>query len=425
MDTGQWYLLIGFLLLGRGLTFTLLGRSPFTSAIIYFSAGLVAGPTFLNFFHFDPLKESYVLELLTEIALLISLFSAGVKMPVPFKLKRWRAPLLLAWLSMSITVGLVALFAWYFIGMSIGAGVLLGAILAPTDPVLATDVQSRHPGDRHTLRFNLTCEAGINDGSAFPFIMLGLGLLGLHDLGEFGLQWLLMDVLWPTIIGIVIGVIAGASLAKIGWRLRGSQPAYQVLDDLAGLGLVAIAYGVSVSLDAGGFLAVFFAGVALRQTELKLASQKIQHLVLAEAQTNKQALAECPPNISVEALVFGEHLERLSELTLVLLLGGMLSLQTWNIHTFAIAFFLFLIARPLSVLIVLGPTRMPWNVCALTAWFGVRGIGSVYYLMHAIHFGLPATLANELVEITLGVIALSILVHGGSVKPLISRFGHE
>src|SRR5690606_9060636 len=113
----------------------------------YLAVGLVVGPTGFNLFHFNPLKESRLLEVLTEVAVLISLFSAGVKMPVPFSLARWRAPILLATVSMAISVALVAAFAVLVLGMPLGAGVLLGAIVAPTDPVLATDVQIRHPGD--------------------------------------------------------------------------------------------------------------------------------------------------------------------------------------------------------------------------------------------------------------------------------------
>ena len=148
MTNDQWFLLIGCLLLAMGLTSSLLERSPVTSAIIYLAVGLLFGPTVLNLFHFNPLKESATLELLTEVAVLISLFSAGVKMPVPFRFSSWRAPILLATVSMVITVGLVAAFADWVLGLPLGAAVLLGAILAPTDPVLATDVQSRHPGDR-------------------------------------------------------------------------------------------------------------------------------------------------------------------------------------------------------------------------------------------------------------------------------------
>ena len=272
MTNAHWFALIGGLLLVRGLTPTLLKRSPVTAAMFYLAVGLLVGPSVLNLFHFNPFKESALLEVLTEVAVLISLFSAGVKMPVPFSFSRWRAPLLLATVSMSMTVALVAAFAYYMLGLPLGAGVLLGAILAPTDPVLATDVQSRHPGDRDQLRFTLTCEAGMNDGSAFPFVMLGLGMLGLHELGDFNLSWVVVDVLWAVAGGIAIGIVAGGALARLGWKLRRAPHQHELMDDFLGLGLIGVVYGLSVMLNAWGFLAVFFAAVALRQTELKLAN---------------------------------------------------------------------------------------------------------------------------------------------------------
>lgn len=215
MSSAQWFLLVGGLLLSMGLSRPTLGRLPVTSAIIYLLVGLVVGPTVLNVFHFNPLKQSALLEVLTEAAVLISLYAAGVKMPVPVRRQRWLTPILLAVLSMTVTVGLVAAFVHYLLGLPLGAAVLLGAIVAPTDPVLATDVQIRHPGDRDQLRFTLTCEAGMNDGTAFPLVMLGLGLLGLHQLGDLGLRWLLVDVLWATAAGILVGVLCGVTLAHL------------------------------------------------------------------------------------------------------------------------------------------------------------------------------------------------------------------
>src|SRR3989338_8775945 len=143
MTSALWFLLVGGLLLARGLTSSMLKSLPVTPAIVYLAVGLLVGPTILNLFHFNPLKESALLEVLTEVAVLISLFSAGVKMPVPFSFVRWRTPILLASVSMAVSVGLVAAFAYFLLGLPLGAGVLLGAILAPTDPVLATDVQIR------------------------------------------------------------------------------------------------------------------------------------------------------------------------------------------------------------------------------------------------------------------------------------------
>jgi NhaP-type Na+/H+ or K+/H+ antiporter len=421
----QWYLLIGGLLLVMGLTPSLIKRLPVTSAIVYLAVGMIAGPMVLNAFHFNPLQQSGLLETLTEVAVLISLFAAGVKMPVPFSFPRWRTPILLAFISMSVTVVLVAVFAHYQLGLALGAAVLLGAIVAPTDPVLATDVQIRHPGDRDRLRFYLTCEAGMNDGSSFPFVMLGLGLLGLHELGDSGLQWLMLDVLWATSAAIVIGVLLGGALARLGWKLRNQRQGHDLMDDFLGLGLIAVVYGVSELCSAWGFLAVFFAAVALRHTEHKLSVRavdtcdQLQIDTLQDASTQQERIA----TVSEGSLVFKEHLERLSELVLILLVGGTLFLDSWSWRSVSLALFLFLVARPLSVLIGLAFSRTSWRVRGLTGWFGVRGIGSLYYLMYAIQHGLPEDISLDLIHLTLVVIALSIFAHGISVKPLMKRFG--
>lgn len=415
MTNAQWFMLVGGLLLVRGLTATILKRSSVTAAIIYLAVGLLVGPSVLNLFHFNPLKESALLEVLTEIAVLISLFSAGVKMPVPFSFSRWRAPILLATASMTITVAMVAAFAYYVLGLPLGAGVLLGAILAPTDPVLATDVQSRHPGDRDQLRFTLTCEAGMNDGSAFPFVMLGLGLLGLHELGETGLNWVVVDVMWATLGAIAIGVAAGVALAQLGWKLRRAPHQHELMDDFLGLGLIGFVYGLSVMFHAWGFLAVFFAAVALRQTEQKLA-------MATQVSSEENHAVESLPTVSEGALVFKEHLERLSEVILILLVGGSLFLNSWSWAAVGLALFLFMVARPISVVIGLIGTGTSWRIRGMTGWFGVRGIGSLYYLMYAIQHGLPQTLALQMIQLTLIVVTLSILLHGVSVKPMMGRF---
>lgn len=426
MTNTQWFLLVGGLLLARGLTSSLLKRLPVTPAIIYLAVGLLVGPTVFNVFHFNPLKESALLEVLTEVAVLISLFSAGIKMPVPVSLSRWRTPLLLASLSMAVSVGLVAAFAYYLLGLPLGAGVLLGAILAPTDPVLASDVQIRHAGDRDQLRFTLTCEAGMNDGSAFPFVMLGMGLLGLHELGEFGMRWVVIDVLWATLGGIAIGVVSGAALGHLGWKLRSAPNEHTLMDDFLGLGLIGVVYGLSLLVDAWGFLAVFFAAVALRQTELKLAGAGQDSPNRSPPDPAEKACPdnELPPTVSGGSLVFKEHLERLSELLLVLLIGGTLFLDSWSSRAVGFALFLFMVARPVSVLASLLITRTSWPIRGMVGWFGVRGIGSLYYLMYAIQHGLPETLAMELIQLTLIAVALSILVHGTTVKPLMRRFWH-
>lgn len=427
MIDSLWFLIVGGLLLARGLTASVLERSLMTPTMFYLALGLILGPTVLNLFHFNPLQESALLEVLTEIVVLISLFSAGVKMPAPVDFVRWRAPILLASVSMAASVGMVAAFAYYVLGLPLGAGILLGAILAPTDPVLATDVQTRHPGDRDPLRFTLTCEAGMNDGSAFPFVMLGLGMLGLHDLGESSLRWVVVDVLWATVAGVAIGLVSGRALAHAAHRLREAPAGHELLDNFLGLGLISVVYGLSLLVDAWGFLAVFFAAVSLRQTELKLSdspdipyrSQPGSIEGTAENAAPQEAL---PPSVSGGALVFKEQLERLSEMMLVLLIGGTLFLDSWSLRAVGLALFLFLVVRPVSVFVGLLGTRTSWLLRGMIGWFGVRGIGSLYYLMYAIQHGVSEELALELVSLTLIAVTLSIIVHGISVKPLMSRF---
>lgn len=414
-------------MLARGLTATLLLRSPITPAMFYLALGLLLGPTVLNLFHFNPIQESALLEVLTEIVVLISLFAAGIKMPAPIDFARWRAPILLASVSMAVSVGMVAVFAYYVLGLPLGVGVLLGAILAPTDPVLATDVQTRHPGDRDPLRFTLTSEAGMNDGSAFPFVMLGLGMLGLHDLGEFSVRWVLVDVLWATAAGVGLGLVSGRALAHMARRLRGSPPHHNLMDNFLGLGLIGVVYGLSLLVGAWGFLAVFFAAVSLRQTKLKLAgspeSPYWSHLGSIESEAEVTSPDDnSPSSVSGGSLIFKEQLERLSEMMLVLLIGGTLFLDSWSLHAVGLALFLFLVARPVSVFIGLLGTQTSWPLRGMVGWFGVRGIGSLYYLMYAIQHGLSKDIALELVGLTLIAVTLSIVVHGISVKPLMGRF---
>ncbi|TDY35922.1 cation:proton antiporter [Janthinobacterium sp. 75] len=428
MSTTAWFILIGCLMLARGLGADRIARLPLTSAMAYLGVGLLLGPMFLGLFAFDLLQQAPLLETLTEIAVLISLFSAGVKMPVPFSLARWLPSLRLAWLSMAVSVALVAAFACLVLGLPLGAGVLLGAILAPTDPVLATDVQLRHAGDSEQLRFMLTSEAGMNDGSGFPFVMLGLGLLGLHELGPHGATWLWRDLFWASGAAIALGAAGGALLAWLGWQVRAKEPKHAMLDDLAALGLIALVYGVATWLHAWGFLAVFFAGVALRQTELRLAGAPKDRQGLLQAEETHAVSAtkphdsEVPLTVSGESLVFKEHLERLSELTLVLLLGGTVTAAAWSWQAWSVALFLLLVARPASVMLGLLASGTSMRLRGLAAWFGVRGIGSLYYLSYAIAHGLPRTLARELADITVVVVILSIVAHGLTVKPLLERY---
>ncbi|MDR5874067.1 cation:proton antiporter [Halomonas sp. CUBES01] len=426
MTTAAWFVLIGILLITMGLRSAFLQRMRLTPSIVYLAIGVTLGPSLLGAFHFNPLKQAHLLEVLAEIAVLVSLFIAGMKMPLPFRWREWRVPVRLAFVSMSISVALTAAFGYYILALPLGAAVVLGAILAPTDPVLATDVQVRHMGDKDPLRFTLTSEAGMNDGSAFPFVMLGLAMLSAPLSLDMLQGWLLKEILWSTLMALVVGVVMGRLLAQLVWKQRFMISEGPLLDDFLGLGLIGVVYGVCLLLDAWGFLAVFAAAIALRQSERKLANT---HAPASDVPPvpdtsilDEEATPQHGTQVAEGSLVFKESLERLSELVLVMLLGGMLFIDSWSMRAVGLALFLFVIVRPVSVFIGLLGSGTPMRLRMLVGWFGVRGIGSIYYLMFAIVFGLPEALAVEFIHITLVVIVLSIIIHGLTVKPMMSKW---
>ncbi len=425
MSIEAWLVLIGGILLAMGFTTHFMRRLPITNPMVYLAVGFIIGPTLLNLFHFNPLKESAVLERITEMAVVLSLFTAGLKMPVPVKLREWRFPMLLGFVGMAITAAAITGFGYWMLNLPLGAAVLLGGVLAPTDPVLARDVQIRHAGDREGLRFGLTCEAGINDGSAFPVIMLGLGLLGLHELGG-GWRWVLVDVAWASMAGVAVGVGCGWLLAKLVSQLHRRTDELEVMDNFLGLGLIVVVYGASVMIQAYGFLAVFAAAVALRHTETRMARQSLvdaggeRNDGLDEVRSDGKDLSTA--GVTDRSLFFKEELEYFSEIVLILIIGGTLFLNSWTWPAVALAVFVFLVARPVGVWLVSLGSGMPIRNRLMTGWFGIRGIGSLYYLMYAIEHGLPEELGLRLIQLVLIVVTLSILFHGVSVKPLMAWY---
>jgi NhaP-type Na+/H+ or K+/H+ antiporter len=415
MDAVGWYVLVGAVLFSMGLFAARLGGMPITSAILYLVVGVLIGPTAFNLFHFNPLKSAAWLEVITEIAVLVSLYTCGLKLKVPPRSRLWRIPLRLATISMVVGIALVAAFAHWTLAMPWGAAILIGAMLAPTDPVLATDVQVRRPGDNDRLRFGLTAEAGLNDGTAFPFVMLGLGLLGLHDIGDGG-RWLLVDVVWASVAGVALGAVLGAGVARLVFTLRVHRRETRFMDDFLGLGLIALTNGLALAISAYAFLAVFAAAVALRQTEQHLMARHRERFDPA----SRRALS-----LADSSMHFNEQLERIGEVLLILLLGGSLFVNSWTWDAVLVAVFIFVVARPMAVYLGLIGSDVAPQTRHYMAWFGVRGIGSLYYLMYAISHGLDQALALQILSITLIVVTLSIIVHGMSVRPLMQRYGRN
>jgi NhaP-type Na+/H+ or K+/H+ antiporter len=423
-----WFILIGLLFVGIGLSTSFIRRLPLTTALIYLVIGYVLGNEVFGFIDLHPLRDARFLEHLMEIAVIISLFTAGLKLRTRLSDPRWRPARRLAFASMTITVGLITLVGTQLLELSLGAAVLLGAILSPTDPVLASDVQVRDPKDQDRLRFSLTGEAGMNDGTAFPFAMLGLGLLQLHDIGDFGWKWFAFDFVWAIVGGVGIGFLLGTFLARFVFRVRGKGKETFVLDDFLAIGLIGLSYGLAVYLHTYGFLAVFAAGLALRRVE-RLHSEKHPHAEkAAETQAaNQQASSKtadlAAPVSTVRAvLTFNEQLERIAEIGAVTVLGALLSRHSilWKDLWFIPV--LFLGIRPLAVMIGLIGSGVSRTEKRYISWFGIRGIGSLYYLMYAVGKGLPEELSVRLISITLVTMAVSIIVHGISVTPLMQLY---
>ncbi|HEX9936209.1 MAG TPA: cation:proton antiporter [Longimicrobium sp.] len=431
MQGAVWFVVVGLLFVGMALARTVLQRLPLSTAMLYLAAGAALGPYGAGLLDVDVYGQAEVWERVTEVVVLVSLFAAGLKLRVPLSDGRWMLPLRLATVSMMVTVGLVALVGVGAMGLSWGSAVLLGAILAPTDPVLASDVQVTHPADRDRLRFGLTGEAGLNDGMAFPFVMLGLGLLGLHDLGAGGWRWVAVDVVWAVAAGVATGALLGTLVGRLVLYLRSTHQEAVGLDDFLALGLIALAYGVALLVKGYGFLAVFAAGLALRRIERRSTGgdKPPEDVLAAAASAQAETLAtdpeKAPAYMAQATLGFTEQLERIGELAAVLLLGGMIS---WSFLPPAALWFiplLLLVIRPVAVYLGLLGSRTTSAQRRLIAWFGIRGIGSVYYLTFAMQHGLPEALGRPLAALVLATVAVSVVVHGISVTPLMNRYARS
>ena len=162
-----WTLIIGVLLIAMTLSRNVLQRLPLSTGMLYLGAGAVLGPAGLELMTPDPVDHGELLERAAEVAVLISLFAIGLKLGLPLSDRRWHVAIRLATVSMVVTIALIAVIGHYVFDLPLGAAVLLGAVLAPTDPVLATDVQVTDSDDRDSLRFGLSAEGGLNDGTAF------------------------------------------------------------------------------------------------------------------------------------------------------------------------------------------------------------------------------------------------------------------
>ena len=346
-----------------------------------------------------PQEYLKITERLTELVVIVALMGAGLKLDRPLT----RASAALTWrllgIAMPLTIVVLAGLAHAVLGLGLAAALLLAAALAPTDPVLASDVQVGPPGagKEDEVRFALTSEAGLNDGLAFPFVNLAVALALASTTGEPWLgEWLLADVLWKLAAGLAIGWIVGRGLGWLTFRLPNRAKLSRTGDGFVALGIMAIAYGLTEMAHGYGFLAVFVAALAFRAVERHHEYHEKLH-------------------------DFVEQLERLLMMVLLVILGGAISgggllrAVSWPVVAFALVT-LFLV-RPLCGWVSLLGRPEPADERAVIASFGIRGLGSAYYLAYAL--GRAPFEAPDLLWSAMGlIVVISIVLHGVTVTPV-------
>jgi NhaP-type Na+/H+ or K+/H+ antiporter len=328
---------------------------------------------------------------------------------------------------MLVTIALLTLLGIFALGLPVGAALVLGATLAPTDAVLASDVQVENVSDRDRVRFGLTGEAGLNDGVALPLFLLGLGLLGLHELGPNGWRWFAVDFIWGIMAGIASGWLLGFLIGHLVVYLRQVHHEAVGLEEFIALGLIALSYGVALLCQSDAFLAVFTAGVALRHIEHRASGEKRPEQVVGTIHVGRELEIaidpqKAPAYMAHAVLSFNDQLERIAEVGVVLLVGGMLSMGYISPEAIMVAPMLFLVIRPVAVMLGLAGSRAPVVQRNLMAWFGIRGIGSIYYVLAAVEYGLPKDLAHRSIALILTLVAISIIIHGISATPLMDLY---
>ncbi len=446
--------LVGGLLLMMALSSAYLRRIPISTAFIYMAIGIAVSPFGFGVVSVDIQANKVFLEHLTEIAVIISLFVGGLKLRLPLKNDAWSAAFRLALPVMLFSIICIAIFAHYVFGFGWGIAVLLGALLAPTDPVLASSVSVEGANDKDLMRYGLSGEAGLNDGMAFPFVVFGLLMLENNGLGSWIGGWALHRLVWAVPVGLLVGYALGLGIGYLAIWLRNKYKDSAAPNDFLALALIALSYVFAEWVGAWGFLSVFAAGLGLRQAEIKTVEENpigdnrkvFEDLAEIAEKENQQNDAEDEsshtpaenvvdvvredeamkePAIAAgvvvsEAVSFGDTAERLAEVFLVIIVGVCLW-NYWDWRAIPLALVFFFVIRPILTQIFLLKTPTGKMQRWMLGWFGIRGIGSIYYLAYALNHGLQ-TNAEDLISLVISVIALSILIHGFSAQPVLERY---
>jgi len=409
-----------FVVFGAGLTLAVtlerwLARYWLSLPILYVAVGFAVWSLPLGLPHFNPTVDGFdaiTLEYATEFIVIASLMAAGIAIDRPVSWANWRQiwPLLL--IAMPLTIAAVALLGWWALGLAPASAILLGAALAPTDPVLARSVQVGPPGEdqRHDVRFSLTVEAGLNDGFAFPFTYLAIAAVGMTALGDWTLEWAALDLVWRIVAGCAVGYAVG----RIGaWYVfereadapiedideasdEADNPSYSTSEGLIVLGTLLLAYGLAELAEGYGFLAVFVGAVTARQRENRSRYHKISHHFIDQIE-----------QIVLVAVLFGFG---------AMLASGVLSALTWPAALVGLA--LIFVIRPISGLLAEANCDLPMIGKLAVAFLGVRGMGSIYYLAYGQNNANFAQIDLLWATVSFAIL-VSIIVHGVVSGPLI------
>jgi sodium/hydrogen antiporter len=404
---------IGLLLLIVTLGSGLITRLPLSFAIIYLLVGIFLGPYGLGLIQLrrDEAFNAELLERLTELVVIISVFSCGLKIVRPLRLEVWNITARLIGFLMPISIFALAAVGKLFLGMNWGEAILLGAILAPTDPVLASEVQLTDINDQDELRFGLTSEGGLNDALAFPFVYFGIYALEDDNWGNWFRQWILVDLIWAIAAGIAMGIVVAKSIVWIDKKIQKRLPSDALMEDFIAISTILLTYSLTEMVNGYGFLAVFVAGLVVQRSY----------------KNSEKPLAQ---------LEFVEQVEKLLEIGTILLLGSILLLQpmlNYTVQSLIVIILLFLIIRPVGVWIsTIGKRPLDAHRRTLHpgtrwlfGWFGIRGVGSLYYLAYAFGHGLKGEAAEQIAWITYTTIVVSVIVHGISATPFMKWYEHN
>lgn len=376
----------------------LLRRVPLSLPIFCIVTGmLLAWSPYPLLPRFNPLENRAFTERMTEIVVIVALMGAGLKIDRPIGWRRWRTTWRLLGIAMPLTIAIIALLGFSILNLGLASALLLGASLAPTDPVLASDIQVGPPqsGVEDEVRFTLTSEAGLNDGLSFPFVHLAIAIaLGAKEGSGILQHWLTVDVVWRLVMGVAFGWAAGRFFGWLAFKLSTSSLS-RTKDGFVALGMTFTAYGVTELLHGYGFLAVFLAAVAFRQAEREHDFHQQLH-------------------------DFAEQVERLLMMVLLVCLGAiaasgsLFSHIDWKIVTVAVL--TLAVVRPALGWLSLIGTGPATSESVIIAIFGIRGLGSIYYVAYAT--GQANFEKIEVVWSTLLLIILaSIVSHGIAVTP--------